>query len=158
LTKIGKFTIFDYSNKEKMGSLKTTKPLKLVKWYSTQLEYPISNEIMRNFKKTRFFELIYSKNKNGFKFKVTNKPSNLKLNESLLFNLEVDKYEDEPTGFIKSKLSEYYSDKRISYKWFKLNQSDIKDIVELLYEIEGENFSDYSDLIEEIFSKTLDKD
>lgn len=114
----------------------------LSNWYSTQLVYPISKDIRKSFQNKMYFELIYSEKYNAFKFKSTNYAS---IDQTVLIRLEVAIGNDEPTGFIKFKLSEYYSDKRISDKHFKLDIQDIKDIRELIWSIEGEDITDYVD-------------
>lgn len=114
----------------------------LAKWYSTQLTYPISKDIRKSFQNKMYFELIYSEKYNAFKFKSTNSAS---IDQTVLIRLEVVIGNDEPTGFIKHKLSEYYSNKRISDKHFKLDIHDIIDIRELIWEIEGEDINDCVD-------------
>jgi hypothetical protein len=122
----------------------------LVNWYSTQLTYPISKDIRKSFQNKMYFELIYSEKHDAFKFKSTNYPN---IDQTILIRLEVEIGNDEPTGFIKYKLSEYYSNKRISDKYFKLDIQDITDIRELIWSIEGEDINDHVDeYIENIFN------
>ena len=126
----------------------------LVEWYLKQIEYPISKKIRDEFKKTNYIELIYSKNKNAFKIRISNNLLQLKEDELLIFNLFVDKDYDEPTDFIKSKLNEYYLTKKIDTNWFKLDIADVNDIIELLYLIEGEDVIDNLDDIKKILNPT----
>lgn len=47
-------------------------------------------------------------------------------------------YNDEKAEYIEEYLHKYYKHKRIRGEWFQLNDSDIADIGELFWEIEGE--------------------
>lgn len=123
----------------------------LSNWYSTQITYPIPKKIRKEFKNHYFFELTYSEKYNAFKFKSTDYAT---INQTVLIRLVVEIGNDEPTGFIKAKLSEYYSNKRINKKYFKLDIVDITDIRELIWSIEGEDiYDDCDSFIEEYFNQ-----
>ena len=122
----------------------------LSKWYSSQISYPIPKKIRNKFKNHNCFELIYSDKYDAFKFKSTNNPST---NNFVLISLFVEKGYDEPTEFIKAKLSEYYSNKRINEKYFKLDIVDITDIQELIWSIEGDDIHDDCDSFIEYYFK-----
>jgi hypothetical protein len=126
-------------------------------WFFKEFEYPISKEIRRIYKQKRFFEVIYSYERKAFKFNSTEYPFEPFYYGSKVVSLliiELEKNNDEPSDFIKHKLYEYFSDKKISKHWFKLNIRDVININNLLWAIEGEYIWDNIKENREIF-KTL---